>query len=676
MNRTLYGSLLILALMGAPQWALAGDPAPSLTKNITSKSKDKKEIEALQVILIDLGYTSVSKSGKFDNATKAALTDFRKKHDLKDNSGGYNPSTPEKVREKLISEWQIASESKAESQKLEILANSTPTPTPSPSATPIQAVVDSPVVKKVTFLTPDDLSEHGLKLEFVGYNLETSGSLPEECAKRLKYGDRKEFGSETSDSADSISSANELALRSKRIGVQIVFHGDENEKSLADCVEKHKDDKKKSVKLKKYVDHSGKAMIAGLLNESDEFSPVDPRVVSPTFKKIELAIGNCPECDKDPALTRELIDEVNGLDYSFLVGTQKELIRKSLAHIEEDIRNAKSLSELKRLRAELQDLSKQVDRLSIDASEKESILSAISADYDLLLKANEGIANESRKACSQKSVGRSFYKGSTCGAESQHADFIASTHEAIAKLPGLDDASRDNEMQIASEYAAGGLSRVEFISSLDPAHEEVVDALNNGHEDLQYLGLNVQRSCAWLTPATFASCNQAKYEYQQTLQTYQSLSQRYSGLQSQSLSQMGPGIMQQNGFAPNGFAPNGFAPNGFAPNGFAPNGFAPNGFAPNGFAPNGFAPNGFAPNSAPQGNGFQYAMFPQSGPSQQQPNFMAQQNSFQSPAFNQTPSQMNNGFAQSGNFQGNGQGLPTAVPLSGNFNSWNQPGMF
>ncbi len=664
MNRTLYSSLMLLILLGAPQIGFAGDPLPTpptISKEFGKKGS-KSDITALQEILKYLG-KDVQVNGKFDEKTKKALSDFRKEKGLpnSDGSGTFPAYVSTPVKDALYASWNEKQTKEANDKLAFEKASSNAVPAKTED-TKQPSPVTTPSIDKLSYLSPDDLSEFGLKLEFVGYNLEATGSLPEECAKRLKYGDRREFGAESPSSANAVSSADDLALRSRKVGVQIIFRGDEKEKSLAECMEKHKDDKKNSVKLKKYVDHTGKAMIAGLLDESDEFSAVEPRVTSPTFKKLELAIGNCPECDKNPELTRELIDEVNGLDYSFLVGTQKELIRKSLSHIEKAIKNAKSLSELKRLRSELMDLAKQVDRLSIDGSDKESMLSAISADFDLLLEANQRMAAESRKACSEKTTGRSFYKGNTCGGESNHADFIASTHDAISQLPGLDAASRDSERRLADEFSQGGLSRVDFISNLDPAHEEVVDALNNGKTDLRYLSMNVQRSCAWLTPATFASCNQAKYDYQQTLQTYQTLSQRYSSLQS--MSQIGPGYMQPNGFAPNGFAPNGFAPNGFAPNGFAPNGFAPNGFAPNGFAPNGFAPNGFAPNgfapngfasnTSSQGNGFQYAMFPQVGT--QQP----QQGS----------------FVQPGNFLNNGMNMPTAVPLNGNFNSWNQPSMF
>ena len=89
MKNSLYRSLVVLALLGAPQIGFASDE-PVISKEFGKKSASIGDVKALQQSLLDLGKYSGAINGKFDKQTQDALIAYRKEKGLKNTSNNPN----------------------------------------------------------------------------------------------------------------------------------------------------------------------------------------------------------------------------------------------------------------------------------------------------------------------------------------------------------------------------------------------------------------------------------------------------------------------------------------------------------------------------------------------------------------------------------------------------------
>jgi hypothetical protein len=310
--------------------------------------------------------------------------------------------------------------------------------------------------------------------------------------------------------------------------------------------------------------------VAGLLDSKNTVIPVSPAVLSPDYKSLIALIDSkdCKTCNTVEGV-KSRVDQLSSLGFSWLSDVELQMVTNGITQESDAAKNAKSIEELSKISSDLGTYATRAAQLSLDPAQKAALLTAIGKGYDALIERNAKMASEEKSSCAQKTTERTFFAVNSCNSEAAHADLASSVYAKIAGLPGLDASSADQARKLSAGFAVGGSERLEFISNLNPAHDEVRSALAQGQIHLQGLAKNAQKSCFFVrNQESFLACNQARAEYSAAAQSYQSLSQKFAS--AQYLAQAMAGQQQSfQGFSQGGMMQRG-APQNAAFMGFQP----------------------------------------------------------------------------------------------------------
>jgi hypothetical protein len=562
MNKRIYSSLLILALMGVCSMPSYAGPKPKHTVTIKAGATGD-DVKYIQAFLVSKGWDMKDATfGTFDEATQKKLAEVIPAAKNRDGSVSAGSGTWTKI-EKAMPESQV----KTKITEIETKISNDKT------AEIDKKKKEEEDDKRSYSLSASDLLDLGFTFDFGNSGLQVKGSIPEECKKRLKISSSisESVSAEDVDSDE----AQSLSDRSSKVRISATFEGSDKLHdeltSLKKCIDKYKSDSKVAkTDLNHSVSFDGSANL-GILQflEDGTWKDASPKVVSPRYSKLERLAKDtdCKACNTLKK-TKSKIEELTNLDEASMSSVTKSLIEKAVSQISDSIDSATSISELERARADLVSLARSAHELEDDRAE---LMEQIGKELDHLLTRNQDLAKTSHADCGKKSKSRSFYESGSCVSESKFADFASKTYKEIAGLPGLSKDKKDEYRALSKDYAAGGLERVRFIASVNPVNEEVTDALGNSQADLRALSVEVRRECAFMSPQTFNSCNRAKQDYLDLSKTYQDLYQQYTsasgvpqyGMQSpfgvtsyMNPGQFGPGMSaglpQAGQFGPNG----------------------------------------------------------------------------------------------------------------------------
>jgi len=499
MNKRIYSSLLILALLGMGSFearaqntttATAPQDPNALGDGLAGKliKKDAEDTKKLQQILIDLKYLDIeAPTGNFLDKSKQALAAFRRDQGIK----GGKPTQLSKADIKALNQAHA-----------EFLAKKAQTNTPA-----------TPAPSSFAEISKEDLQGAGITgngfKTFAG-EVVLSGELPKECSDRLSLvsSDRLSLvSSEPTPGAEGLAGKMDVAVRYEQ------KPGDAY-KDFADCLTQNKGKNVRSFTVKGFFKEPKNGVTLVL--------PDGTELESELLKALGKLQEQCENCTA--AQRRDRFNEIIKLKNPALEASAKVQLEKLIEQAAIDIRNAKSIGDLEKIRKNLMTTAQDAGWLEKDRDELRDKIRGL---YKQILDKASLLAKDSRK-CSDKSSDGIFSKSSSCATVGQYADFAAETFRDLATLPGLTAEERSLISDKAKEYEEGSLERVKFIANIDPVNEEVTDAIQSGRNELRSAAYDVQRECAYLTPQTFSSCNQAKKGYMDLTKTYQDLYQRYS----------------------------------------------------------------------------------------------------------------------------------------------------
>ena len=407
-------------------------------------------------------------------------------------------------------------------------------PSPSPSATPAP-------VEVVREVSKDEFNSLGLGLSLTNGTIQVTGSLSAPCAERLSIKDLKEALPSADDAASKPATLADLSKHAKFVGVRLSFKGDnatDGLQSLQACEEKFceksdRTDLSTRSSLGRSLSPGNTIAVAGLLDSQNAVIPVSPAVLSPDYKSLIALIDakDCKTCNTVEGV-KTRVDQLSSLGFSWLSDVELQLVTNGITQELDAAKNAKSIEELSKISADLGTHATRAALLSLDPAQKAALLTAIGKGYDALIERNSKMAAEEKSSCAQKTTERTFFAVNSCNSEAAHADLASSVYSKIASLPGLDAGSADQARKLSAGFAVGGTERLDFISNLNPAHDEVRSALAQGQIHLQGLAKNAQKSCFFVrNQESFLACNQARAEYSAAAQSYQNLSQKFASAQ-------------------------------------------------------------------------------------------------------------------------------------------------
>jgi len=373
----------------------------------------------------------------------------------------------------------------------------------------------APKAKAVdTIVDADEFKKLGLGFTFHENNLQLTGELPEVCADQLTLDVKKE-SADALPSNTQLQNLDDLKEHASRVGGRLTFHGNENLKTLSDCVQ-HADDDKKDVSSISKLSHSAvsdhEIAMAGLLDSSNKVQLTDDSAKSGEYVKLEKQVQklDCKECNADANSLRTRIDELKSTDSPLVASLLPKLLELSIQQSADRIPSAQSIHELEVIRGDLVQTANLIPTLKISVADQQKYLDSVTEQMTSLLGKDQELS-----VSTQSSV-----------VLTQGADFMAQTYTAIAKLPKMDAERKKEALEIAKDYGKDGNRRLAFLS-IDPSHPEVQAALKNGPAEIQKLQRNAQAVCAGTqNQFNFTNCSEAQKQLQIASSQLQSLQQR------------------------------------------------------------------------------------------------------------------------------------------------------
>lgn len=370
-----------------------------------------------------------------------------------------------------------------------------------------------------------DLKAAGINVSFVQNQLQLTGVLPGACAQRLSVPDYLKEDAKEDDKDADISSKDDLADHSQKIGLRVSFSASDDTRGLANCINDHKSDIDKielatKPELGKSVIDANTLAVGGFAfgtkvtlfkdaPQSDSYKEI-LAALDPSKKKKEKHCVNCniKELEKFEALNLKTL-----LDSDLMAEIEQEsaLIEK-----------AKSSSDLAKVRDDLVKYAEFVNTLGGNEDEdkdKDKYRDLISKKFDEIITHSVELAY-----------------GDSKRQASRWADFLSKTYEVKAQLPGSTVKESEDANKLKEAFASGGSQRVEFLSAIDPTNTEVKAVLNGGQNSLARLYREVNTQCAYInSESALARCNTAKMNFSNTYGELKSLAARYVEAQRMSV---------------------------------------------------------------------------------------------------------------------------------------------
>lgn len=369
----------------------------------------------------------------------------------------------------------------------------------------------------VSSIDADEFEKLGLGFSFEDGNLQLTGQLPSACADQLSLDVKKETLSEV-DSDARVEKAEDLKEHSSRIGGRLSFHGNEGMKSLSDCLAANEDESKVDLSTKHNVRRlaldDNEIAVAGLLDSSNKVIVNKDSAKSSEYKKLErqLAKLDCKECSADASSLRSRLSELKTMDSPLVASILPKLLEESIKQASGRIESAKKIRDLESIRTDLIEIANMIPGLKISSESKEDRLAEIAEHFGTLMAKNQELAFEAKSATER----------------TRSAEFMASTYEKMAALPGMEDDSKDEALALSKSYKKGGERRLDYLSSIDPTHAEVKDALKKA--DLTEFKLQREAQAACLGNANqfnFVRCSAAQTKLQEFASKMNPLKQRF-----------------------------------------------------------------------------------------------------------------------------------------------------
>ena len=541
MNKRIYSSLLILALMGVCSTPSFAGPSPKHTVTIKAGATGD-DVKYIQAFLVSKGWDMKDATyGTFDEATQKKLAEVIPAAKNRDGSVSAGTGTwrkieaglPEATVKTKIAEIdkKVSDDKAAEVAKKQKEENDD---------------------KRTYSLSASDLSDAGFTISFDSSGVLVNGSIPQVCKDKLSISSSTE--TPTADEDSDTEESKSLDQRSTKIRLKVTFEGSDklhdDLTSLKKCLDAHKSEGKLSVSQAVSFDGNESLGIVQFY-EDGSWKDSSPKIVSPRYSKLSRLAkdADCKTCNTLKK-TKSRIEELTNLNESSMSSITKTLIENGVDKIGEAIDSASSIADLERARNDLMSFAKSAYKLEDERSE---LMEKIGKEFTHLLERNGALAKEAHASCGKESS--SFYESSTCESESKFADFASKTFKEMASTPGLPKENRDHYRARSKEFASGGLERVKFIASINPVNEEVTDALSTSKSDLRAMAIQYNRQCRFQSAqGPTPGCEQMKQQYLDVAKTYDDLYQQRLaavGVPSYGLSPFGVGYgVNANQFGP------------------------------------------------------------------------------------------------------------------------------
>ncbi len=393
-----------------------------------------------------------------------------------------------------------------------------------PVITPVTTPATTPEKRVDAQVSPDELFKNGISVRFTQDILQVTGSVPTACAGYLSVRDAKTEAKGDDGSSDDIAKQDDIAGHASHVGLLLSFSASSDMKTLSSCIDGHKGDLDKtdlsaSTSMQKIIPNASKDLLLGGFIDSSNavvldkkpamsgsyqtlFDSLDPKRIAAEEKK------HCASCN-----VKELEGMMN-LSISGLDVLIDSTLQAEIASEDDVIASAKNVKDLDKARKDLETYADFISTMTSDKDKKEADAALIAQRYETLLTKANDLAFDHQKDASS------------------YADFIASTYGSEANLPGVSHDSREEALQLKSDFASGGSKRIDFLSSVDPTNKEVKAVLDGGRSSLNRQAREVNRACMVIaSESALARCNTARQDYQTTQLELSTISQRYQYVQ-------------------------------------------------------------------------------------------------------------------------------------------------
>jgi hypothetical protein len=352
-----------------------------------------------------------------------------------------------------------------------------------------------------SILNAADMQKFGLKLAFhdddsgdKGVIAALEGSLPAACLQNMvmdvvkrssdstsvskddeDFSSPRNNSSSDSESEKKIAKIDDLDAESSRVGVRVIFKGNDKTKTLSDCVSAEKSSPIKDVstndKLSKPILDDGEKARLGLMDSSGKIAISKTSPESPAYHEIakilnartNAKVTTCEDCLINAA---DDADKHSELSEDITLGFLKDM--ETIAA--KELQNAHDLKSLEKARTDILTFQSKIRDYHISTDQAD----ALNAEAEDLLAGQNGVQTKAGQIAKQDPKNADDY-----------ASFISETGAKIARLSGISEETRKQQNLVVDAYAKGGSMRMQFIQSINPGDKEVEQYLSQDEYKVQ-----------------------------------------------------------------------------------------------------------------------------------------------------------------------------------------------